>query len=288
MLLNQYISYCEENGNRDTTLKRKKSSIERFLVIYSVKDSHTEDIMNFVQNYRGKSYYALKRELDEIKKFFDFCMSEGYIENNSTPVFPDIKATKTNKLPSIYSNDEINIMLNYIKRSSSIHQKRDYAIAFLIATLGFRSIDIANLSVTSLNFEDKMISFVQSKTRTTIKHHLSTPTINALVDYLLNERVESQSNFFFLKSTAERLSSKTVSGIIRKAFENCGIELGDRRRGSHCLRHSLASNLLNEGESMVAIANILGQTSAETTRLYTKIDIKHLVACALEVPDYEY
>jgi len=60
-----------------------------------------------------------------------------------------------------------------------------------------------------------------------------------------------------------------------------------RKYGSHSLRYSLASSLINDGQSIFTVANILGQTSAETARLYAKVDISRLSRCALEVPSHE-
>jgi integrase/recombinase XerD len=50
----------------------------------------------------------------------------------------------------------------------------------------------------------------------------------------------------------------------------------------HSLRHSLASRLLRHDVPLTTIASILGHTSSESTRIYTKVDLPHLQACALD------
>jgi site-specific recombinase XerD len=108
-----------------------------------------------------------------------------------------------------------------------------------------------------------------------------------LVDYILNERNDCGSPLLFVKADGGGLSSKTVSGIVRNGFLRCGVNIGTRKHGSHSLRHSIGSSLINDGFSIFSIANVLGQTSAATARLYAKVDLLRLSACALEVPDHE-
>jgi site-specific recombinase XerD len=129
--------------------------------------------------------------------------------------------------------------------------------------------------------------FSQSKTGTVIRHKILPHVGNALAEYILNERIGNDSALLFLKSNGDGLSSKTISGVVRNGFLSSGIDIGARKYGSHSLRHSAASALINEGHSIFSVANVLGQTSAATARLYAKVDFSRLSACALEVPVYE-
>jgi len=57
-----------------------------------------------------------------------------------------------------------------------------------------------------------------------------------------------------------------------------------QKHGMHTLRSSLASNMLNDGESILIISNILGHNYVDTSRHYIKIDLAGLRKCVLEVP----
>jgi len=48
------------------------------------------------------------------------------------------------------------------------------------------------------------------------------------------------------------------------------------RRGAHSLRHACASQLLDAGFTMKQIADHLGHRSMNSTRVYTKIDLRGL------------
>ena len=55
-----------------------------------------------------------------------------------------------------------------------------------------------------------------------------------------------------------------------------------RRGGLHSLRHAFASRLLEENIPMETIASILGHSSVETTRVYTKVNLDALREAALD------
>jgi len=61
--------------------------------------------------------------------------------------------------------------------------------------------------------------------------------------------------------------------------------------GSHTLRHSTATVMMNEGIPITTISNVLGHTTTENTKYYLNIDIKSLLECSgnvIEVPSDFY
>ena len=54
------------------------------------------------------------------------------------------------------------------------------------------------------------------------------------------------------------------------------------RRGLRSFRHTLATRLLEAGESLETIAGILGHTSIESTKVYTSLDLGALRFVALD------
>jgi integrase/recombinase XerD len=55
--------------------------------------------------------------------------------------------------------------------------------------------------------------------------------------------------------------------------------------GPHCLRHSLAVQLLRQGVSLKAIGDVLGHRSVESTCLYLRLATEDLRDVALSLPD---
>ena len=57
--------------------------------------------------------------------------------------------------------------------------------------------------------------------------------------------------------------------------------------GPHALRHSLATSLINNNVSIYDVSQVLGHDNVESTKNYTKIDIKRLKKLSLEVPKWQ-
>jgi site-specific recombinase XerD len=286
-VLDDYVNFRSDSGDNPRTLKRKRESIQRFLSLNTLQSFCLADITTYVQLFKGSSAYYQKRELDEVKKFLQYCREHNYINQDVHKGFPNIKATKGGRIPSVFTVDEIKVLLAYFAARDSVNRLRDYTLVLLMAVYGLRSIDISCLKCSCLDFENETIYFQQSKTGIMVNHRILPHIGNILVDYILNERPQSNTEFLFLKHDGSNLSPKSIGSIVRNGFLSSGIDIGRRRYGSHALRHSLASSLINDGTSIFTIANVLGQTSAETARLYAKVDVSHLSLCALEVPNHE-
>ncbi len=61
--------------------------------------------------------------------------------------------------------------------------------------------------------------------------------------------------------------------VINKYMELVGINVNNRKHGIHSMRHSAASNLLQNHTPYHVISGILGHENASTTKLYLRIDI---------------
>jgi site-specific recombinase XerD len=68
--------------------------------------------------------------------------------------------------------------------------------------------------------------------------------------------------------------------MVRQAFQSAGIVIRPRS-GSHMLRHSAASRMLNRGASFKEIADVLGHQSLQTTGIYAKLELNALADVAL-------
>ena len=210
------------------------------------------------------------------------------MDNNFHFLFPKYRNCEGLNIPSSFTSDEIRKLLYYIKNSNTLNQKRNYAMAVLMVSYGFRTSDIMKLELVDINWEASSITFTQSKTKGLITHGLTPEAGNSLIYYLLEERPETSCQRVFVKRDGHAIgSSSTVSNIISNFFITSSINIGKRRHGSHSLRHSLASAMIKDGIGIFEISKVLGHSCVDTSRIYTKIDIESLKLCELEVPCYE-
>jgi integrase len=163
---------------------------------------------------------------------------------------------------------------------------------FLLALrTGLRSIDIVNLKMGDIQWKSNTIEIVQAKTGVPLVLPLLTDVGNAIADYVLSGRPDSQQPYIFLHARApyQKLSGRSnCYGVSCKMMKAAGIRQGKQdRKGFHCLRHSLAARLLSEETPLPIISSILGHRDKDSTKIYLSTDLMHLRACALGLTGIE-
>ena len=73
-----------------------------------------------------------------------------------------------------------------------------------------------------------------------------------------------------------------IRGIVIRYAARAG--LAESITGTHVIRHSVASSLINAGASIKDIADLLGHRSIDTTAIYAKVDLRTLMGVALPWP----
>ena len=103
--------------------------------------------------------------------------------------------------------------------------------------------------------------------------------------YLRRGRPRGGSDFLFVSHRAplgQGLTALGIRNIVRRRAADAG--LAGKIRGSHVLRHSVATILINAGASIKEIADLMGHKSIDTTLIYTKVDLRSLARVALPWP----
>jgi integrase len=176
-------------------------------------------------------------------------------------------------------------LLEAVDRSSA-KGKRDYAILLLACRLGMRVGDIRTLKLDQIHWEDSTIEITQSKTSVPLTLPLTNEVGEALIDYLKSGRPQSAHREVFLRVNPPFDPfgrNDNLHHIVTYWRLLAGIRFrAPRKRGLHSLRHSLATRLLEKGTPFTTIAEILGHTSLESTRIYAKADVEALRSVALD------
>jgi len=220
-----------------------------------------------------------------VRRFLRYLFEINLTETDlSLPLFY-IKSHRAEKLPSLYNVEEIRRMDTSIEKASKIG-KRNYAIFLLASRLGLRASDICRLQFRNLDWDRNVINLVQFKTKKEIELPLLSVIGEAIIDYIQNGRPKSDGKTIFLTANAPftSISVAGLSNIISDIIYKAGIETKDRHHGTHCLRHSLATQLLNQGTTLPVISEVLGHSNSQSTMIYLGVDVTGLLGCSLYVP----
>lgn len=221
-----------------------------------------------------------------VKGLCNFLVEQGYKPPYFGTLVKGFRFPMRDKLPSVYSIDEIAAIGNAINRNE-LGGKRLYATFLLAAILGLRRSDIANLQFSNIDWEHNTISLVQEKTKKRVNLPLVKEVGNALIDYLRNERKNDCTNnyvFLTMKPPYQKISVDTLYLGFQTAIWASGVNVERRHHGMHTMRHSLATHLLKDEQSLPMIAEVLGHSSSNSTKSYLRVDLDGLKKCLLPIP----
>jgi integrase/recombinase XerD len=216
-------------------------------------DQMTEDdIKNFIaqklsNNTSAKSIVLIRSAL---KFFYDETLKKNIVTLKTPKI--------SRKLPIVLTREEVKQLIDSIK-----NKKHSLMVKVLYCS-GLRLSELINLKVGDLELEEK-IGWVRSgkgsKDRLFI---LSNNVIDELKDFIKDKK---DAEYIFTGYN-ERMSHRNVQKLIKSAARKAGI---DKEVHPHTLRHSLATHLLESGENIRKIQELLGHASLSTTQLYTHI-----------------
>ena len=140
-------------------------------------------LFTYVESLVAYSPSMIPQFLSLLRGFLSYLFGVGAIQENLAIFVPKGTYRSDAKLPTTYSNSEIELLLSSINRASPVG-KRNYAMVLLITHLGLRAGDIARLEFKDLDWDRCLISILQQKTKEPLVLPLSNDLGEAIIDYL--------------------------------------------------------------------------------------------------------
>ena len=290
-----YRRYCETIFKTRSTIKVRLTAAKHFInnAVYlrdkRFSDLTEKDISKYISCYKGMTKQSIENYLRGVKVFLKYLHDNNYNDRDLSVAIPRLKYAQSERIPHWLTADEVNKLLSSIDRGSPLG-KRDYAVIIMAATLGMRDSDIVDLTFHCLDWEHNKISFVQRKTGKSVVLPLLPVVGEAIIDYLKHGRPASDCPNVFLRHRAPFKKMSSFYMVMCERMKIAGLSTNpEQTRGLHVLRHTLATDLLKQGESYSTISTILGHSNLGSTNSYAHVDLDGLMKCALdlqEVIDY--
>lgn len=285
-----YLSYRKEMGIIEKSNQIFSLYLERFFAFLVQKNILTldmlsvKDVFEFMESLECYEKPTVNHTMRAVRYYLKYCHENGAMEKEMFSKLPNPHYSRQSRLPSSYSADEVTKLLESIDLGNPCGI-RDYAIILLVARLGLRGSDVANLRFSNIDWEKEVIHLTQVKTGNPLELPLLEDVGEAIINYLRNARPKTASDHVFVRQVPPYtdFNPGAVGGLVRVHLQKSGIHPEGKKKGSHTLRHSLASRLLEHEIPLPVISEILGHTTTETTMTYLRIDIAELRKCALEV-----
>src|SRR5712692_11926724 len=193
--------------------------------------------------------------------FFEYLVMERQVLAIN-PVKPSHFLRQGRPLPKKLSQDQVRTLF------AQITHPLDHALYLLILRCGLRVSEVARLRRSDLDWEQQSLRIDQGKGRKDRVVYVSADALAALRTCLAVRpaAVPGEVLFWNQKRPQRALSSTGMQKKMERYAKAAGI-----KASWHSLRHTFASNLLEEGAEVISIKELLGHASMESSERSAKL-----------------
>jgi len=281
-----FIFHCEYEKNlSQKTLKAYRIDLRQFSEF--LDRDHPDASIDLVDKHILREYIrvvstgnkpkTIKRKLATLKAFFNHLEFEDTILGNP---FRKIKISiKEGKyLPKTIPQPNIVQLFNSVYSLRNVQQSttttsrtivRDIAILELLFSSGVRVAELCYLRKENVDLQRGCVKIMGKGRRERLVPLCGVEDIRALALYakIFQKEIDS-GGWFFINRDGKRFSEQSVRFMIKKYAK--GANLHDRIT-PHMFRHSVATQLLENGVDIRYIQTFLGHSSITTTQIYAQV-----------------
>jgi site-specific recombinase XerD len=212
------------------------------------------------QHNQGLAATTINRRLNAIKHFFDFLIERGRLKIN--PVKPSHYLRQGRPLPKKLTQQQVKEFF------AGMRNQMDRALFLLMLRCGLRVSEVAHLKLSDIDWEQKALFVEQGKGRKDRWVYLSDDALANLKDCLEIRPSSVAGDHFFWnqKRKAKPLSVKAIQKKMERYAKAARVVAS-----CHSLRHTFASNLLEEGAEVISIKEFLGHSSITSSERYARL-----------------
>ena len=284
----------ERNLSR-LTIKAYTGDLRRFqksIATLQIETVTIEDLRKSIESMEKAGTYqdtTIRRHVATLKAFFKFLEEEQIVEDSPARRLRG-HYTVTRRLPRVMTPREIRGLLRSCRRrvlesetaerphkaerpfdSPSFRALRDLATFELLFATGMRIGELVALDISDVNLQDGTVRILGKGRRERMAFISSDEALQAVRDYTrFRLALPSLDAALILNKVGRRLTIYSVENAFRRSRRVARI-----RRGytPHCLRHTMATMLLNNGADIRSVQEILGHRTIVTTQIYTEVSI---------------
>ncbi|MEA2049795.1 MAG: tyrosine-type recombinase/integrase [Campylobacterota bacterium] len=253
--LDQFINYLINIKNySNLTAKTYKTPISKMIEISEIYDEDKLTIFD-ITKYRiqiaSQNSKTINKKLSSIRSFIQFLESK----NIKSKIIGDTSIKSNQTLPKPINTNNIfeSLENNEIDEESKL-------IILLIYSFGIR---ISELSTLKLENIDKNYIKVLGKGN----KQRQIPSNDTIKEAIAHYLKFYKPDIYLFEKKNKALTKRQLQYKLEMAFQKIGI-----KATPHQIRHSFATDLLNEGARINDISQLLGHSSLKATGIYTKLN----------------
>ena len=291
MLIDSFTTYmrCELNLSAHTVLSYTNDlrQWQRWAVgpghdtdEFNPADITTGDMRLWVAHLSssGMAASTLRRKTQVLRAFYRYLMIRGTVSRNAAA---DISVARRGqrRLPVFFKQTQTAAVLDsHDTDDTDIISVRNHLIALMLYTTGMRRSELVTLrdaavdttagelKVCGKHNKDRIIPFGSELAGAIDRYR-------AIRDACHPQLTASPDAPLLVNAKGRAMSPRSVYDVIHRKFTG---HVSASRVSPHILRHSCATDLLNNGADLAAVQQLLGHASLATTQVYTHVSYREL------------
>jgi len=278
-VIEQYLQFLfpqkSTHAIRTYTLCAKRLKPYYDLPIRKIGTTQILQIIKNLESYLSKE--SVRKTVMFIKQVFRWAANYGYISYNPAE---EIKYSTGKKKKRIrwFTKDELIKIFDY---ADEHFPKFSPVFKFLYYT-GMRLSEVVALQWQDVDFKNKMIRVVDSKTPSGFRRIPMRPEVEKI---LKNLPRKENNKFVFAGTKNKSWNSSHLTHIFKEILKKVGIN--EPGVCLHTLRHTFASHLAMSGVSLDVIRDLLGHSSVVITEIYAHLAPDHIQEAIRKLPSLE-
>ena len=256
-----FLSSKKLEGMAESTLTGYDQELRKFAehIKKRVEDITAADIRVFLGQFSHLKMSTIGKKLFVLKSFFGWLTGEEILQRDPTA---RLKTPKTEKrLPKALTVEELEML------RESCKTVRQRAFVEILYATGCRLSEVYGLNKDQINHQS-MSALVIGKGNKQREVYFSPKAMYHLKKYLNERDDDCEALMVTERKPIRRLCKRSIQREIKKIASYAGLA---HKVSPHVLRHTFATLTLNNGAELVAVQELLGHSSPETTLRYAKI-----------------
>jgi site-specific recombinase XerD len=219
-----------------------------------------------------------------LRAFLRYLAVKGCCQAGLADVVPSYAHWQLADLPRYLTAEQVNRLIAACD-GDVVGRRRDRAIILLLARLGLRAGDVAQLRLDDIEWKTGSLR-VSGKSRYEVRLPLPQDVGDAIAAYLARRPSTCASDHVFLRNIAPFRPFRNgdgVSSMVRHLMRRASVAAPVK--GAHVLRHTAATEMLRHGVPLEKIGLVLRHRGVDTTARYAKVDITLLKQIAQPWPE---
>ena len=279
--IKDFIKYLSnEKRYPETTITSYQKDLDNYYGFIKAKNINyktiNKDEIRSYLKYLDELKYSkttISRILSTLRHFYQYLMINNVVSVNMFKLIKNPKKDK--KLPNFLQSDELQKIFDSIDIETPLGIRNRLIVELLYAS-GLRVSELASLTIDNINIHTKEIRVLGkgSKERIVFFGDYAKKYLELYLEQsrpILQDK--NKTKVLLLNNNGDPLSTRGIQMIIDNVVRDASLK---HNISPHVLRHTFATDLLNNGADLKSVQELLGHSSLSTTQIYTHITNERL------------